>query len=201
METDIAVDGGGHLLRTHTRCTSSCVVACAQSYRSYSFWLARPKILDGPEHDLLHRNGTNDHEQPRSVQPGSTRSNRGKARPDTNWTFGRTFRWTNPKTGQERSTLSIMVNPVKDGGPLATLDLDWRDISFPYINACVLRDLPYLVDTYDPVLHKRKTAKKTAFVVVARSSRSSLVSQLPSTCVRWRMVGSISFFVRVLSER
>ena len=29
--------------------------------------LARPRILHGPEHVILHRNGTNDHEQPRSV--------------------------------------------------------------------------------------------------------------------------------------
>ena len=29
--------------------------------------LARPRILDGPKHVLVHRNGTNDHEQPRSV--------------------------------------------------------------------------------------------------------------------------------------
>ena len=29
--------------------------------------LARPRILHGPEHVVLDRNGTNDHEQPRSV--------------------------------------------------------------------------------------------------------------------------------------
>ena len=29
--------------------------------------LAGPRILHGPKHVLLHRNGTNDHEQPRSV--------------------------------------------------------------------------------------------------------------------------------------
>ena len=44
-------------------------------------WLARPKILDDSKHDILSRNGTNDHEQPRSVPSGSTRSNRVNARP------------------------------------------------------------------------------------------------------------------------
>ena len=29
--------------------------------------LARPRILHGPKHVFLDRNGTNDHEQPRSV--------------------------------------------------------------------------------------------------------------------------------------
>ena len=43
----------------------------------------RPKILDGPKHGFyLCRNGANDHEQPRSVPFGSTRSNRIKTRPE-----------------------------------------------------------------------------------------------------------------------
>ena len=42
---DITVSGGGHILRT-THCC--CAVACAKRYLSYWFWLARPKILDGP---------------------------------------------------------------------------------------------------------------------------------------------------------
>ena len=29
--------------------------------------LARPRILHGPKHIFLHRHGTHDHEQPRSV--------------------------------------------------------------------------------------------------------------------------------------
>ena len=45
-------------------------------------WVARPKILDGPRHEFLHRNGTNGHEQPPSVPSGSTRSNRVKRRPE-----------------------------------------------------------------------------------------------------------------------
>ena len=44
-------------------------------------WLAKPKILDGPKHDFLSRNGTNGHEQPRSVPSDSTRSNRVETRP------------------------------------------------------------------------------------------------------------------------
>ena len=46
-------------------------------------WLARPNILDGPKHHFLHWNGTNGHEQPRSVPSGSTRSNRVKTCPES----------------------------------------------------------------------------------------------------------------------
>ena len=59
MEMDITVDGGGHLLRTNT------LLLCRGMRKSLSFvliWLARPKILDGPKHDFLPRNGTNGHE-------------------------------------------------------------------------------------------------------------------------------------------
>ena len=45
-------------------------------------WLPRPKILNGPKHDFLPRNGTNGHEQPRSVLSGSTTSNGVKTRPE-----------------------------------------------------------------------------------------------------------------------
>ena len=66
-----------HILRT-TRCWRA--VACKRlSY--LVIWLAMPKILDGPKHDFLSRNGTNGHEQPRSVPSGSTRSNRVQTRP------------------------------------------------------------------------------------------------------------------------
>ena len=41
----------------------------------------RPKVLDGPKHGFLRRSGTNDHEQPRSVSFGSTRSTRVETRP------------------------------------------------------------------------------------------------------------------------
>ena len=51
--------------------------------QAHGDWLARLKILDGPKHAFLPRNGTNGHEQPRSVPSGSTRSNRVKTRPDT----------------------------------------------------------------------------------------------------------------------
>ena len=50
-------------------------------------WLARPKILDGPKHDLFSGNGTNGHEQPRSVPSGPTRSNRVKPRPKCSSSF------------------------------------------------------------------------------------------------------------------
>ena len=49
----------------------------------FVIWLSRPKILDGPKHGFLPRKGTNDHEQPRSVPFGSTRSNRVKTRPES----------------------------------------------------------------------------------------------------------------------
>ena len=78
MEVDITVDGGGHVLRTNT------LLLCRGMRKRFPFvvtWLARPKILDGPKHDFLPRNGTNGHEQPRSVPSGSTRSNRVKTRP------------------------------------------------------------------------------------------------------------------------
>ena len=79
METDITVDGGGHVLRTNTP------LLCRGMRKRFPFvvtWLARPKILDGPKHGFLHRNGTNDHEQPCSVPSGSTRSNRVKTWPN-----------------------------------------------------------------------------------------------------------------------
>ena len=75
MEIDLNVDGGGHVLRTNT------LLLCRGMRKRSPFvvtWLARPKILDGPKHDFLPRNGTNDHEQPRPVPSGSTRSNRAK---------------------------------------------------------------------------------------------------------------------------
>ena len=53
-------------------------MACAKRLSFVLIRLARPKILDGPKHDFLSRNGTNGHEQPRSVPSGSTRSNRVK---------------------------------------------------------------------------------------------------------------------------
>ena len=37
--------------------------------------------MDGPKHDFLPRNGTNGHDQRRSVPSGSTRSNRVETRP------------------------------------------------------------------------------------------------------------------------
>ena len=52
MQIDIAVDGGGHLLRTN-------MLLCRGMRERLSFvviWLASPKILDGPKHDFLHRN-------------------------------------------------------------------------------------------------------------------------------------------------
>ena len=39
------------------------------------------------------------------------------------------------------------VNPVKDGGPVATRDLDWQDVSFLFIRACVFQDLRYIRTT------------------------------------------------------
>ena len=78
MEIDITVDGGGHVWRTNT------LLLCRgmrKGFPSVLAWLARPKILDGPKHDFSPRNGTNDHEQPRSVPSGSTRSNRVMTRP------------------------------------------------------------------------------------------------------------------------
>ena len=78
MEIDITVEGGGHVLRTIT------LLLCCGTRKRLSFvviWLAEPNILDGPKHDVLPRNGTNGHEQPRSVPSGSTRSHRVKTRP------------------------------------------------------------------------------------------------------------------------
>ena len=78
MEMDITVDGGGHLLR------SNKLLLCRGMCKRLSFvliWLTKPKILDGPKHVFQPRNGTNDHEWPRSVPFGSTRSNRVKTRP------------------------------------------------------------------------------------------------------------------------
>ena len=80
MEIDITADGGGDVLRTNT------VLPCRDMRKRLSFvviWLARPKILDGPKHDFLPRNGTNGHEQPRSVPSGSTRSSGVKTRPES----------------------------------------------------------------------------------------------------------------------
>ena len=53
MEIDITVDGGGHVLRTNT------LLLCRGTRKRLSLvvvWLAKPKILDGPKHDLLARN-------------------------------------------------------------------------------------------------------------------------------------------------
>ena len=78
MEIDITVDGGGHVLRTNT------MLLCRGMRKGLSFvlvWLARPKILDGPKHGSLPRNGTNDHEQRRSVPFGSTTVGRIDTRP------------------------------------------------------------------------------------------------------------------------
>ena len=44
-------------------------------------WLARPRILRGPKHVFLGRNGTNDHEQPRSVPLVPMLSGRVKTHP------------------------------------------------------------------------------------------------------------------------
>ena len=80
IEIDVTVDGGGHVWRTNTlllrrgmRTRLSFVV----------IWPARPKIMHGPKHEFLpiNRNGTNVHEQPRSVPSSCTRSNRVKTRP------------------------------------------------------------------------------------------------------------------------
>ena len=36
----------------------------------------------------------------------------------------------------------MTVNPVTDGGPLATRDVvDWQDLAFLFIRACALRDV------------------------------------------------------------
>ena len=73
MEIDITVDGDGHVSRTNT------LLLCRGMRKRLSFvaiWLASPKILDGPKHAFQPKNGTNGHEQPRSVPSGSTRSNR-----------------------------------------------------------------------------------------------------------------------------
>ena len=77
MEIDITVDGGGHVLHTNT------LLLCRGMRKPFPFvvtWLARLKLPDGPKHNLLPRNGTNDHEQPRSVPSGSTRSNKVETR-------------------------------------------------------------------------------------------------------------------------
>ena len=50
MEIDIIVDGGGHVLRINTP------LLCRVMRKMLSFvviWLARPKILDGPKHDIF----------------------------------------------------------------------------------------------------------------------------------------------------
>ena len=49
--------------------------ACAKMLTFVVTWLARLKILDGPKHDFLPRNGTKGHEQPRSVPSGSRSNN------------------------------------------------------------------------------------------------------------------------------
>ena len=75
---DITVDG------RWTHFAHSTLLLCRGMGKRLSFvviWLARPKILDGTKHDFVPRNGTNGHEQPRSVPSGSTRSNRVKTRP------------------------------------------------------------------------------------------------------------------------
>ena len=104
METDITVDGGGHVLRTNTP------LLCRGMRKRFPFvvtWLARPKILDGPKHDFLPMNGTNDHEQPRSVPSGSTRSNRAKTRLDTCYEGG---------TIVPRTSIWIKFDPCYDTG-------------------------------------------------------------------------------------
>ena len=40
-----------------------------------------------------------------------------------------------------------MVNPVKDGRPLMTRDLDWQDLSFLLLRACVFQGLRYIRTT------------------------------------------------------
>ena len=78
MEIDIAADGSGHILRTNT------LLLCRGMRKRLSFVvirLARPKILDGPKRHFFLRNGTNGHEQPRSIPSGSTTSNRVKTCP------------------------------------------------------------------------------------------------------------------------
>ena len=77
MEIDITVDGGGDIL-------DNTLLLCRGMRKTLSFvliWLARPKILEGPKHGFLSKNGTNGREQPRSVPSGSSRSNRVKTRP------------------------------------------------------------------------------------------------------------------------
>ena len=57
MEVDITVDVGGHVLGTNT------LLLCLGTRKRLPVevtWLARPKILDGPKHDFLPRNVTND---------------------------------------------------------------------------------------------------------------------------------------------
>ena len=80
VDIDITTDGGGCVLRTNS------LLLCRGTRERSSFvliWLARPKILDGHKHGFFPRNGTNGHEQPRSVPSGAARSNRIKTRPDT----------------------------------------------------------------------------------------------------------------------
>ena len=43
--------------------------------------LARPTNVPGPQHDFLHKNGTNDHEQPRPIPLVPIPSERVKTRP------------------------------------------------------------------------------------------------------------------------
>ena len=67
-------------------------------------WLARAKILDGPKHDFLPRNGTNGHEQPRAVPSCSTRSSRIKTRPHASGV------WVVPEHGG--GALDVFKSPV-----------------------------------------------------------------------------------------
>ena len=57
MEIDITVDGGGHVLRTNTLLL--CRGMRKRTLLLVVIWLATPKILDGPKHEILPRNGTN----------------------------------------------------------------------------------------------------------------------------------------------
>ena len=82
MALDVTVDGGGHIpFSTNT------LLLCGAMRKRLSFvlvLLARPKILDGPKHDFLPRNGTNDHEQPRSVRLPVPQGRTGLTRPFNN---------------------------------------------------------------------------------------------------------------------
>ena len=71
METDITADGGTCLLRTNPLlfCRGIC-----ERLPFVLISLARPRILNEPKHVFLPRNGTNNHDQPRSVPFGPTAS-------------------------------------------------------------------------------------------------------------------------------